>query len=163
MHNIRGFIGNMDIIKPFSEKWLSDIIYLKQDLSMFFLTDKLYDNIQELVNSKIDTDYSDYFEYFSSSVYELMVFESHHGKIGYIETDYFGGSGSQSALLIEKGKIIVEPLKTKTKWDENSNGYIHTPEGVEAINSILKELSVNRIKGNDEFDSIGLGNYRRME
>lgn len=127
------------------------------------MSNDLYDDIAELIDSKLEIDYSKYFDFFSPSVYELLVQESRNGKLAYIETDYFGGVGSQSAILFEKGFIKIKPHKTETYWDEKSSSFLHKPEGDKAINIVLKELGVYKENGKDEFDSIRLGNYRRMD
>jgi len=67
--------------------------------------------------------------------------------IAKIETDYFGGSGNQSA------KLFVNNKKVYDKSDEQD-------WSVKPINDVLKEMGVQRISGQDEFDTIGLGNYR---
>ncbi|WP_430787429.1 hypothetical protein [Actinoplanes sp. G11-F43] len=57
-----------------------------------------------------------------------------------IMTDYFGGTGSQWA----------------TAW---SDGHRH-PE-VRDVNSALRALGVQRTRGRDEFDTVGLADHRR--
>lgn len=164
MHCIRGFVGKEDLIRAFEGNWIEGKpVTLHQGLAIVFLTSKLFDDIEELVDSKLNVDYSGFFEYLSPSIYEILVQESRIGKIAYIETDYFGGIGSQSAILFENSQIKIKPLKTETFWDEKAYNYYHKPEGENAINIVLKELGVYRKKGKDEFDSIGLCNYRHMD
>jgi hypothetical protein len=67
--------------------------------------------------------------------------------IATISTDYFGGCGNQSASVTLDGKIIFEV-------DDND-----FPRS-SPINEALKLLGVRRKEGMDEFDTIGLGNYR---
>lgn len=164
MHCIRGFVGKEDLIRAFAGNWIeAKLVALYQGLAIIFLTSKLYDDIVELVDSKLDVDYSEFFEYLSPSIYEILVQESRSGKLAYIETDYFGGIGSQSAILSENSQIKIKPLKTETFWDEKAYNYYHKPEGENAINTVLKGLGVYREKDKDEFDSIGLGNYRHVD
>ncbi len=164
MHCISGFIGKEEIIRAFTDNWVeAKLVTLYQGLAIIFLTRKLYDDIEELANSKLDIDYSEFFMYLSPSIYEILVQESRIGKLAYIETDYFGGCGSQSAILFENSKIKIQPIKTETLWDEKTYNYYHKPEGEKAINVVLKELGVYKVKGKDEFDSIGLGKYRHMD
>lgn len=163
MHCIRGFIGKEQIIKTLADNWVNaDIIPLMQEVSMVFLKDDLYDDIDELIHSNLEIDYDKFFRYFSPSIYELMRQVSHNGKLAYIETDYIGGIGSQSAILFENEIIKIKPHKTESFWDEKSNNYIHKPEGDKAINIVLNELGIYKVNGKDEFDSIGLANYRRI-
>lgn len=58
-----------------------------------------------------------------------------------IMTDYFGGAGSQ--------------------WAAGYIGERRTTENDATINDALKMLGVVRTEGNDEFDTVGLGNHRR--
>jgi hypothetical protein len=64
-----------------------------------------------------------------------------------INTDYFGGAGSQSASVTMDGNVIYE---------------IDDEEFPRArpINEALRLLGVRRKDDMDEFDTIGLGNYR---
>jgi len=67
--------------------------------------------------------------------------------IAKIETDYFGGPGHQTAKLF---------INNKKEYDESSElDYTINP-----INDVLKMMGVVKKLGNDEFDTIGLGNYR---
>ena len=65
--------------------------------------------------------------------------------IAKISTDYFGGSGYQTAKLFVDNKIEYE-------------AYSLSP-----INDVLKKMGIVRKDGMDEFDTIGLGNYRTNE
>ncbi len=70
--------------------------------------------------------------------------------IAKIETDYFGGSGNQSA------KLFVNNERIYSKSDEQD-------WSIKPINDVLKMMGVQRLSGNDEFDTIGLGKYRKNE
>ena len=58
---------------------------------------------------------------------------------GIIQTDYFGGVGSQCASLYDNGQLLI---------------------GEKMIDDILRELGVVRTKDKDEFDILNLGEYR---
>ncbi len=163
MHNIRGFIGKEDIINEFRESWIDlKSISLKQGLMMILLTDEFFDDVRELFDSKLDVDYSSYFTYFTPAICKLLEQESKSGKLAYIETEYFGGVGSQSAILYEKGKIKIDA--TKTENVAIIDKYLGDEDTKEkAINVVLKELGAYREKNKDEFESVGLNNFRRME
>lgn len=70
--------------------------------------------------------------------------------IASISTDYFGGMGYQSAKLFIDNKIEYE--------EDDEYDYSLRP-----INTVLKKMGVVRKDGMDEFDMIGLGNYRTNE
>ena len=67
--------------------------------------------------------------------------------IASISTDYFGGSGHQEAKLFVNNK---KEYDKSSEYDFRSN----------PINDVLKMLGVLKKDGSDEFDTIGLSNYR---
>ena len=70
------------------------------------------------------------------------------GDLAYVETEYFGGTGGQSAMAFANGREVM-PLEQS--------------RGVGAINAALRRIGVLREAGKDEFDTIGLGDRRSME
>lgn len=82
-----------------------------------------------------------------ATTYIPNVKEFREGKtITKISTDYFGGMGDQSANLWVNSEFIYD------KCDEYDN--------ISPINYVLRMMGVIRNGSNDEFDTIGLGNYR---
>lgn len=67
--------------------------------------------------------------------------------IAKITTDYFGGSGDQSAKLFIDNKITYDK-SSEFDW------------GCRPINDVLKLMGVKPKSGMDEFDTIGLSKYR---
>jgi hypothetical protein len=70
--------------------------------------------------------------------------------IAKISTDYFGGSGHQEAKLF---------VNNKKEYDESSEYNFN----INPINDVLKMLGVYKKDGLDEFDTIGLSNFRGNE
>lgn len=64
------------------------------------------------------------------------------GTFALVETDYFGGCGTQSATLVIDGKITEVASKDSP------------------INEALRKIGVVCKNNLDEFDTIGLGYYR---
>ena len=140
-HYVRAIIGtHKDIQRIENNYWLAKEIKLPQGYGMIFLTDALLDNIGELFESANEP--SD-----PETVTSFLLQEySFHTKLAYIETDYFDGIGTRSGILYENGNISI-PLCS----------------GEGAINILLRELGVWREVNKDEFDSLNLGIYRRMD
>ena len=65
---------------------------------------------------------------------------------GYIETEYFGGVGTQSGCAWRGGTLIVRPA-----------------EADGSVNSVLRALGVLRVRGRDEWDTVGLAQFRSMD
>jgi hypothetical protein len=70
--------------------------------------------------------------------------------IARISTDYFGGAGHQEAKLFVNNKKEYDK-SSEFDWSEKP------------INTVLKMMGVSKKDGQDEFDTINLGNYRSNE
>src|SRR5262245_17969674 len=64
-----------------------------------------------------------------------------------IETDYYAGLGAQYAVVYRGATEVMPPAKGESG----------------PINQALRILGVGTKHGNDEFDTIGLGNYRSVD
>ena len=159
-HSIKAIISKDSILTSFSKKGMpTQCIELPQNFSLLKLTDELLDEIDVLVDSETSALYEEFY-YLSSSLDKILIEESRNKKLAYIETDYFGGVGSQAAILYENGLVALEPLKTKDEWNSVTEAYIQIPNGVRAINFVLNRMGVVCQGKLDEFDSIQLGQHR---
>lgn len=70
---------------------------------------------------------------------------SRHGRLCYLETDYFGGEGGQGACVFEHGIELMPPT-----WAESNT-----------INDALAILGVESTDEYDAFDAVGLGAVRK--
>ncbi len=147
-HMIQAIIGKKDIIEKIAGDWVkAQTRELPQGYSLLFLTDALYDDIEELLedeNMEKIEDFEDMVCY-TTPVVHLLKHYSFHSQLVYIETDYAGGYGTQAGVLFVNGKTVTGPVC--------SNGI---------INQLLKDIGVYRERGKDEFDSLHLGIYRCM-
>ena len=73
--------------------------------------------------------------------------------VAWVETDYFGGSGFQSAASWDRGETVVGPLKTGAETALLDG----------AINHALRSIGVVSEGSHDEFDTLGLGRHRDNE
>lgn len=69
------------------------------------------------------------------------------GKIIYVEVEYFGNAGGQSAIGWQDGRCCFGPKDA--------------PAGI--VNEAVRFLGVQAATGQDEFDTLGLGAHRRTE
>lgn len=145
-HFIRAIIGK-EPVRKLAGDWLAHAkkIELPQGFAMVFMTEALLEDIEELSGLSGDM-FEPELDYFTEAVDDIMRRYSLHDKLAYIETDYFGGYGTQGGVLYENGKIAIPPKKD---------------EGV--IDALLREMGVWCNDGKDEFDMLTLGNYRRMD
>jgi hypothetical protein len=81
--------------------------------------------------------------------------------LAYIETDYFGGLGMQAAIAWQAGRIKFGPEQSKSEWVNGQ--FSSTPLLDSAINHSLRLIGVVRGTHIDEFEALGLGQYRSDE
>lgn len=145
-HCISAIIGRREDVRKIAEQMIhADLIELPQGFGMILMTDRLLCDVEELAEVSDKAVFPE-LERFTEAVGELMERYSFHTKLAYIETDYFGGAGTQGGVLYENGRVGAAPRV----------------DGSGVINALLSELGVWRGSGKDEFDSLGLGKYRRM-
>ncbi|MBY8822230.1 hypothetical protein [Sphingomonas colocasiae] len=85
----------------------------------------------------------------------------------YLETDYFGGIGGQSAAYFENGQLTwwgAESSEEPPTGTSLADLYEKTANcGKSPINEGLYRLGVVRSGERDEFDQIGLQHFRSLE
>jgi hypothetical protein len=90
-------------------------------------------------------EYDESMTYLSQALKSFLVSLSLQDKIAYIETEYFGGVGQQSATVYYSGECILEPQTAESG----------------PVCKALRLLGVARkVSKTDEFDTAGLGRYR---
>ena len=145
-HMINAIIAKENIIQNISERWIyAKKNILPQGYALTYLNDNLFDDIEELFNIT-DTGKYPQFQRLSDSVICFLMQESKNTQILYMETDYFGGYGTQRGVLFENGNIIIKPT-----------------QGDGIINYLLHQIGVYTEPNKDEFDSLQLFRFRHMD
>jgi len=98
------------------------------------------------------------FRCLSAALAEALESLSTGGPVAYMETEYFGGAGSQSAVVWAQGQVALGPLQTVTEWANEH--LVCVPLAERAINRVLQVLGVYRGHHIDEFEALGLGQFR---
>ena len=154
-HSINAIIGREKDIKSFCTNWVhAKCKELAQGFWLIRVDSALIDDINELANAKCTYPFDELY-YLTNSLSELLKESSRNTKLAYLETDYFGGVGTQAAILYQNESIAAGPLTTEDKWD-NNNGFFQIPSGDRAINVILEKMGVSCMHESDEFESIKL-------
>ena len=142
-HSVTGFISKSTCVQQIcAEHPFLRAVSLKQEFSLFPLTNKLLENLH-FSHSKHLQELNNLPNEFTDLLAKLSVI----CPLLYFETEYFGGMGNQSAIVFENGKIIFGPAKA----------------AVGPINEGLRLLGVIIESTGDEFDAIGLGEHRSAE
>lgn len=117
-------------------------INLDQNLCLIPMTDDLFDQM----NENADTTPLGGFVYFNETIEDKIVVMIKNIKMAYVEAEYFGGQGGQSAIVWDNGKRV------------KILGF-----GKNIINQVLQDFEVVTINDKDEFDTLSLGRYRDTE
>lgn len=123
------------------------IVPLGQHLSLLPMTDELFDAVTEPGAPELDG-----FWKVPAGFGHALAACSEGGPVAYVEADYFGGTGTQSALAWESGKVIIGPLRVAVGEPSPVDG--------SPISRALRHLGVARGDHFDEFDAVGLGRHR---
>lgn len=160
-HCLRAIIGPRSTVLAFAGRWSrADLVPLPQDFAFVPLSPALHEDIVELTAVEGPSNFSEFLE-LSIAAVQAIAQDSQHGPLGYIETDYFGGIGSQSAAIWERGQLTFGPLKQTVNW--SGDEYVRTPTGQGPINQALARMGAWPRRGMDLFDTLGLGKYRSVE
>src|SRR5215471_16940939 len=85
---------------------------------------------------------------------QVLAFWSASGPVAYVEADFFGGLGTQSAAVWEGGRLVLGPLMIGV-------GRRPPPEG-SPISQALRRLGARTSPGEpDEFSAVGLARCRQ--
>jgi hypothetical protein len=151
MHDVDALIAKSDDLTAATRKFEgARVCSLAQGFSLLPIIDALE---KELVVHQSGTKdlATKPLRYLSDELQALAVEISHHTPVAYISTYYFGGQGGQDAVVWDKANVRFSP---STKG--YSQGWPNSP-----ISQALRMIGVIAEKGQDEFDSLGLGKHRK--
>ena len=139
-----------------SEKMSSElenvlVVDLPWGFKLIPMTMGLFEEIQEHAGKMGDSGSENDTLFLSSAVQHYLQRLSEFGDVMYLETDYFGGEGSQCAIMWRKGDVEFDLC------------FADTPEHPSPISRALKKMGVDATGYFDEFDALELHKYRHME
>jgi hypothetical protein len=142
-HYIQGIVFRKDLVAE-ARRLIPGGTFasLPQDLRFMPVTDKVFDDLRLAYPQLIDSENG--FERLSAPVEWVAIELSRGGAVAYVETEYHGGTGAQSSVVWKNGAVVL-PARTAD---------------VGPINEALVLLGANRQDSHDEFDAVGLGQYR---
>jgi hypothetical protein len=112
------------------------VVPLAQDIAIIPITDDLYDEIAD--GGEVER-----FEKLSPGVEEWAQRISAVAPVAYIEAEFFGGTGGQSAVAWSGGSRVLGPLHSQ-----------------DAVNEALRFFGVRVDGAHDEFAAVGLDRHR---
>jgi hypothetical protein len=156
---LQAFIAEEPVLRRAAEGLANaHIVPLRRGFALIPLTDALDEEIiARLSDSEVQGSVGDSWIY--ASAVRWAVASSSHGPIAYVEADFFGGTGSQEAVVARDGAITFGP-----KHSDNFAGSVKaSPLRKWAINGALSHLGVRAVLFSDEFNAVGLGRCRETE
>jgi hypothetical protein len=139
-HCIHAIVARLDVTKKIRGDFPQLLCaHLPQDFGLIPIEAEFVDS----VTSSTVPQNTEEFMLLTPGFHAALIELSRLGRIAYVETEYFGGSGCQGAAVYEGRRVVVEP-----SWKD------------EAINNALQMLGATRSRGRDEFDSLSLSLYR---
>jgi hypothetical protein len=141
-HSIAGFVAREEVLREGARHLRhARIASLEQGFGFLPATDVLDD---ELGRGEMP---HDEFWRLTDGLARLGAELSRGGRVAYVETDYFGGSGDQAAMAWEDGEVLSAPHKAR----------------IGAIHGALMWLDVEKGDADDRFDALGLGRHRHTD
>jgi hypothetical protein len=126
------------------------VVPLHDNLSLVPITDELFDAITDRTSVR-----SWGFRKLPGGFDRALASWSTVGPVGYVEADFFGGVGSQRAVLWVAAELVLGPLHVGEGEPFSSVG--------SPISQVLARLGVERAGYRDEFEAVGLDRHRETE
>ena len=153
MHSISAFVHSQSLRDPILDQLPSyQQVSLGHGLVLVPATDQLFSELHGRCVQTGGRQFSEFRDLTPAGV-GLLETLSLHSPVAYIETEYFGGSGDQVAMLFRQGHLALGPLRESSRQGGKSG----------PINSVLRELGVRKRGAADEFEAVGLDGLRSME
>lgn len=149
-YTLHALIAREEVLRIIAEQnALMVIIPLGQNKGMIPITSTL----QKSLNEEQSTFHEEHpFHRLFSTLQKNAFNASSIGRIAYVEAEYFGGAGYQSAILWDNRKAILGPFLAQ-----------NLPLREMPINRVLREMGVIGDDQVDEFDTLALGRHRETD
>src|SRR5215510_6393804 len=155
-HHIQAFISREELLREITQHYPTAIVIpLSQGFGILPVTKQFYD---ELPSPQHPDKADNRFLYMGPKLHQIGKALSVKVPLAYVETEYFGGTGFQGAVVWANGQMIFGPALTGDSEDFQTDDL---PDN--AINIALRKLGVLKGSSDDEFDVIGLGKHRDNE
>jgi hypothetical protein len=137
---LQALIGSKEVLDALASEFQhASVIPLAQGMALIPLTDQLHCEI-----GKGDT--AEGFEKLSPAVSKWAQRISSAAPVTYVEAEFFGGVGGQTAVVWSQGAKVTGPIHSEN-----------------AINQALRMLGVQMGNAHGEFDAMGLGRHRHTD
>lgn len=160
-HNIQVFITSLDCLeKAASTLETAHVVSLPQGFAMLPVTDALRQEAATIYPSQETEPFEEFYD-LTDSVARLGAQMSQQTPVAYIETEYWGGDGTQAAIVWHEGTVVLRPYTRELTWRQDRVSKVAVLRG--PISIALNRLGVEVNEELDEYAALGLGRFRSNE
>lgn len=160
-HQLEGFVASVPVLTGAAAPIPGARVRpLAAGLGLLPSSDAFFDHVTRGDASPVPPEF-EAFSLLSQPLIDWATRLSREGPVAYVETDFFGGVGTQAAVVWAGGRILLSPLDSSHAW-EDGRVVRHGTQGG-AVNAALRALGVVASPPKDEFEAVGLGDYRGTE
>ncbi|KRD58510.1 hypothetical protein ASE40_19475 [Flavobacterium sp. Root935] len=142
-HCLQAFICTKTDSENFAKSFKNAIsISLGQGIALVPMTEELFDEI----NNSQTSGFIKNFKFINENIEEIILKIIENKKLAYVESEYFGSTGSQKAII----------------WNQKNREQVLVL-GKDNINNVLKYFGVIADEGIDEFQTLGFHNNRSTQ
>ncbi len=146
MYCLYGIVGkSRDLLHKRLEYPSAVVVHLEQGIGMIPISEELLGAIEQGGTSSGATEEPG-FEFLTEVVLAWARRLSQGTTLTYVEAEFIGGEGTESAVVLRDGMVVAGPL-----------------QGPGAINRALRALGVSVTSRREEFEVVGLGKHRNPE
>jgi hypothetical protein len=145
-HSLRAVIGRVQPAAQLARGWAhARLVLLPQGFALIPITSDLHQDVIDAFAQQLPKPH-DELPLLSAALERAVSAASHGAQLAYIETDYFGGRGTQRAIGWENGAVACGPQHDGAP-----------------INTVLAWMGAVANTAYDAFDALNLGNYRNTD
>ena len=105
-HVLEALVADISVLREFATEYKNAVVVNLEEQSMGLLP-LIQTLFQEFDNSELP--YPEMIK-FSKPLLEKVVLLSKLAPIAYIQTEYWGGMGTQGAMVLHNGNVVLEPV-----------------------------------------------------
>lgn len=148
---LQGVLGRSSVLEPCRLFEHARVVTLDQGVCLLLMSDEFFDEVRQGGAEpglpgfwKLPTGFD-----------RVLADWSIRGPVAYVEADYFGGVGTQVAVVWDAGQLVLGPVVELERP--------LAPEDPSPISQALRRLGVSAHGHFDEFEAVGLGRHRQMQ
>ena len=158
-HHIAGIVASPEVLRSFSQMHcLHQGIHLVDDWAFLPLSASHIDSFLE----HPPTGYIEEFIHLSEQLQREFITLSLNGPLVYLETDYFGGNGTQGAVMFEDGQIVCRPASGSIGPINTALAFLGVGLGAEHLCALLADGTVS-CWGRNTYGELGLDGVERRD